>query len=288
VLRYTSIGRNFAIASSALSISIIVIARVSSQVMEEFQMGRLTGKVALITGCSQGLGLGVARVFAREGANLAITGRVADRLERVKPELEALGAKVMVCPGDGSVRANAQRAVQAAIDLFGQLDILVNNAQTTKSGVMVEDISDDDVQVTFGSGFLATLYHMQAAFPHLQARGGSIINFGTKVGIHPNPGQGAYAANKEAIRGLSRVTAKEWGRHKIRVNVVNPASVTPSAAAYFKQFPEEEAHFLKDISLGYYGDAEKDIGAVALFLASDDSRYVTGQTINVDGGQVML
>lgn len=251
-------------------------------------MGRLTGKVAIITGAGQGVGFGIAMAFAREGAELVITGRVAEKLERARQELASHGAKVLTCPGDGAVRAHAERAVQTAIEAFGRLDVLVNNAQATNPGTMVENLTDDELQLTFGSGFLATLYHMQAGFPHLQERGGSIINFGTKVGIQPMPGIAAYAATKEAIRGLSRVAAKEWGQFKIRVNVINPASLSPGMAAYFEQNPEEEAHHLKDVALGYFGDAEKDVGGAALFLASDDSRYVTGQTINVDGGQVML
>jgi NAD(P)-dependent dehydrogenase (short-subunit alcohol dehydrogenase family) len=249
---------------------------------------RLSGKVAIITGAGQGLGLGIAKAFAQEGAKLVITGRVAEKLAQVKPDIEARGAKVVVCPGDGSVKANALKAVQAAIDAFGQLDVLVNNAQATSSGVMVEDIADEDIHLTFGSGFLGTLYHMQAAFPHLRERGGSIINFGTKVGILPMQGMGSYAATKEAIRGLTRVTAKEWGRYKIRVNVVNPAALSPGMAGYFKVHPEEEAVHLKDVALGYFGDPDKDVGVAVVFLASDDSHYVTGQTINVDGGQVML
>jgi NAD(P)-dependent dehydrogenase (short-subunit alcohol dehydrogenase family) len=251
-------------------------------------VGRLQGKVAIITGAGQGCGLGVAQAFASEGASLVITGRVAEKLEGVKPDLEKRGGKVVVAAGDGAVRANAQHAVQAAIDAFGKLDVLVNNAQATMPGIGVEDIADEDFNLTFGSGFLATLYHMQAAFPHLKDRGGSIINFGTKVGILPSPGMASYAATKEAIRGLSRVTAKEWGRYKIRVNVVNPASLSPGTVAYFKDHPSEEAFHLKDVALGYFGDAMMDVGMATLFLATDDSRYVTGQTINVDGGQVML
>ena len=251
-------------------------------------MGRLTGKVAIVTGAGQGVGLGVAKAFAQEGASLVITGRTAEKLEQAKAELQTRGVKVVTCVGDGAVRNNAQRAVQAAVEAFGKLDILVNNAQAVHPGVMIADISDEDLELTFGSGFRATLYHMQAALPHLQERGGSIINFGSKMGIHAGPGAGAYAANKEAIRGLSRVAAKEWGRFKIRVNVINPASLSPGAAAYFEDHPDEVAVHLKDVALGYFGDAELDIGAAAVFLASDDSRYVTGQTINVDGGQVML
>ena len=251
-------------------------------------MGRLQGKVAIVTGAGQGVGLGVATAFAREGASLVITGRGAEKLEQTKTGLEARGAKVVTSSGDGAVRANAQKAVQSALDAFGTLDILVNNAQASNPGVMIEDIRDEDVELAFGSGFRATLYHMQAAVPHLKERGGSIINFGSKMGIHASPGAGAYSANKEAIRGLSRVAAKEWGQYQIRVNVINPASLSPSAAAYFEEHPDQVEYHLKDVALGYFGDGEEDIGAAALFLATDDSQYVTGQTINVDGGQVML
>jgi NAD(P)-dependent dehydrogenase (short-subunit alcohol dehydrogenase family) len=251
-------------------------------------MGRLTGKVAVITGAGQGCGLGVAQAFAAEGANLVITGRVAEKLEGVKPELEALGAKVVVCAGDAARRENAERAVKAALDAFGKLDVLVNNAQATEPGVMIEDLNDEQMQLSFGSGFLATLYHMQAAFPHLKKRGGAIINFGSKVGIVPTPGMAAYAATKEAIRALSRTAAKEWGQYRIRVNVLNPASLSPGASHYLDEHPEEKAMHMRDIALGYFGDAKEDIGGVAVMLAAEEGRYLTGQTLNADGGQVML
>ena len=251
-------------------------------------MGRLSGKVAIVTGAGQGGALGIAKVFASEGASLVITGRDEEKLRRAVPELEARGAKVVVSAGDGAKRENAEKAVKAAIDAFGQLDVLVNNAQATHSGVPVEEISDEDLTLTFGSGYLATLYHMQAAFPHMKERGGSIINFGTKVGMLASPGFGSYASNKEAIRALSRTAAKEWGKYKIRVNVVNPASLSPGVKDYFAQFPEEEAVHLADVALGYFGDAEEDVGRGTLLLALDESQYITGQTINIDGGQVIL
>jgi NAD(P)-dependent dehydrogenase (short-subunit alcohol dehydrogenase family) len=251
-------------------------------------MGRLTGKVAIITGGGQGIGLGIAKKFASEGASLVITGRVAGKLDAAIPDLERRGGKVVACPGDGAKRENAQRAVKAAIDAYGQLDVLVNNAQAVNMNLPLENISDEEFQLAFGSGFLASFYHMQAAFPYMKDRGGSIINFGSKYGIHPFTGNAHYAGTKEGIRGLSRVAAKDWGRYKIRVNVLNPGSVTEVVAAYFAANPEEAKKHLEDVSLGYFGDPEHDIGPVALFLATDDSRYVTGQTINADGGQVML
>jgi NAD(P)-dependent dehydrogenase (short-subunit alcohol dehydrogenase family) len=251
-------------------------------------MSKLAGRVAIVTGGGQGIGLGIARSFAAAGASLVITGRSEEKLQGVVAELETLGGTVAICPGDTRIRADAERTIRVAIDHFGQLDVLVNNAQSSVPGTPLEDIDDDAIRLTVESGLFGTLHHMQAAFPHLKERGGSIINFGSREGIFGGPGFGIYAATKEGIRGLSRVAAREWGRHKIRVNVLCPAALSPVALKYLDANPEQAEMYRKEISLGYFGDPEADIGPAALFLASDDSRYVTGQTINVDGGQMML
>ena len=251
-------------------------------------MGRLNSKVAIITGGGQGVGLGIARTFAREGASILITGRNADKLEPVVAQLEEMGAKAGFITGTAGVRADAEAAVARAIELFGGLDVLVNNAQTSKSGTAFEDLDDATIDMTIGSGLYGTIHHMQAALPHMKQRGGSIINVGSREGIFGGVGFAAYAAAKEGIRGLTRTTARELGKYKIRVNVFCPAALSPVAVKYLDAHPEEAEMYRKDISLGYFGDCEADIGPVVLFLASDDSRYVTGQTINVDGGQMML
>ncbi len=251
-------------------------------------MGRLSGKVALITGAGQGVGLGIAQALAAQDASVVITGRNAGRLDSAVAAIEARGGKALACPGDAALRENADYAVAMAVSQFGSLDILVNNAQARRSGVYFEDITKEDMALALGSGPIATLFHMQAAFPHMQDKGGSIINFGSKMGLQPIAGIGSYAAAKEAIRGLSRAAAREWGKYRIRVNVLNPASLGDTGKAYFADKPEEFAKLCEDVALGYFGEAERDIGAAAVFLASDDSRYITGQTINVDGGQVML
>ena len=251
-------------------------------------MGRLSGKVALITGGGQGVGLGIARAFAAEGASLMLTGRHEDKLRGVVPELEALGAKVGICPGDARQRIDAERAVAEAIERLGQLDILVNNAQSSAPGRSLEDSDEGTMRMTIESGLFGTIYHMQAALPHMRERGGSIINFGSREGIVGGAGFAIYAATKEGIRGVSRVAAREWGQYKIRVNVICPAALSPVAVQYLADHPEQAEMYRKEIALGYFGDPQEDIGPVAVFLASDDSRYVTGQTINSDGGQVML
>lgn len=251
-------------------------------------MPRLQDKVALITGAGQGVGLGIAKAFVSEGASVVITGRNAERLDQAIAEIEARGGKALAYPGDAAQRENAKRAVALAVEEFGGIDVLVNNAQARRSGVPFEEITEADMDLALGSGPIATLLHMQAAFPHMKERGGSIINFGSKMGMQPMAGIGSYAAAKEAIRGLSRSAAREWGRYAIRVNVLNPASLSDSGKAYFKDRPAEFEKLCADVSLGHFGDAETDIGAAAVFLASDDGRYVTGQTINVDGGQLML
>lgn len=251
-------------------------------------MNRLKGKVAIVTGAGQGVGLGIAKQFAAHGADLVITGRTEQKLRDAANELSEHGGVVEFCVVDVGKREDAQKTVRMAIDAFGRLDILVNNAQALHPNVMLENLDDEILGLTIESGLYGTLYHMQAALPYLKENGGSIINLGSREGISGGVGFGAYSATKEGIRGLSRTAAREWGQYNIRVNVICPAALSPPALAYFKAHPEAEEIYLKDLCLDRFGDPEADIGPVALFLASEDSRYVTGQTINADGGQVML
>jgi NAD(P)-dependent dehydrogenase (short-subunit alcohol dehydrogenase family) len=251
-------------------------------------MGQLTGRVAIVTGGGQGVGLGIATALAGAGASLVITGRDAGKLETAAEGLRALGGAVQPVVADVRRRADADRVVAATLDRFGRLDVLVNNAQSSHPGQKLEEIDDDTVALTLESGLLGTLYHMQAAFPHLKGRGGSIINLGSREGIHGGPGFGIYAATKEGVRALSRVAAREWGTHGIRVNVICPAALSPIAIKYLDEHPGEAEMYRKEIALGRFGDPATDIGPPVLFLAGDDSRYVTGQTLNVDGGLMML
>jgi NAD(P)-dependent dehydrogenase (short-subunit alcohol dehydrogenase family) len=251
-------------------------------------MGRLEGKVAVVTGASQGIGWAIARLMAQEGASVVMSARRADKIAEVAEAITAEGnGPAIGVQADVARREDAQRTIDTARERFGRLDILVNNAQSIAWG-LIEDITDADFALTFGSGFMASIYHMQAALPLLKERGGSIINLGSRQGIYGQPGEAIYGGNKEAIRALSRTAAREWGQHQIRVNVINPAGLSPLCEEYLSSDPVRAQTYIDEMPLGRFGRLMEDIAPVALYLASDDARYVTGQTINCDGGQVML
>lgn len=251
-------------------------------------MKRLQDKVAIVTGGGQGVGLGVALAMAAEGAKIVITGRHDDKLRKAADTIGANGVEVLTVVGDSRKRASANETVAATIARFGRLDILVNNAQSSTPGVALENIDDETIAMTIESGLFGTIYYMQAAFPHLKQRGGSIINLGSREGIHGGAGFGIYAATKEGVRGWSRTAAREWGKYNIRVNVICPAALSPAAVDYLAKYPEQAKAYLAEIALGRFGDPQQDIGPIAVFLASTDSGYLTGQTLNADGGQQML
>jgi NAD(P)-dependent dehydrogenase (short-subunit alcohol dehydrogenase family) len=251
-------------------------------------VGRLSGKVAVVTGIQKGgTGYGIAMAFLREGASVLVSDIKEEKIRESVAELEKLGP-VVGCVADVMKREDADRTIRTAVEKFGQLDVLVNNAVLVTPGVELQDLDDAQIRRNLGSSLYGTIYHMQAAYPHLKRRGGSIINFGSRNGLEGAVGFSMYAAAKEGVRGLSRSVAREWGRHKIRVNVICPASLSPGAKSYFDANPEVLKRALEFIPLGYFGEGYKDIAPVAVFLASEDSHYVTGQTINVDGGQAML
>lgn len=243
---------------------------------------KLSGHVAIVTGAGSGIGRGIAVALAKEGAALVIVGRSAQPLNETVELIRPFGP-VHAVPGSVAERDTADRAVAEAVSRFGRLDMLVNNAHTFAPLFSVEETPESDFRTHMESGFYGTLYFMQAAFPHLRERGGSIVNFGSMAGLQGWAGFAPYAAAKEAIRGLSRAASRDWGKHKIRVNVIVPSAHSPISDAYMSD-PATHKVVIDSIPLGYLGDPELDIGRVAVFLAGDDSRYVTGQTLHVDGG----
>jgi NAD(P)-dependent dehydrogenase (short-subunit alcohol dehydrogenase family) len=249
-------------------------------------MKRLVGKVALVTGGGQGIGEGIARALALEGAAVVITGRTESKLQIVRDELVGLGASVAISVGDVGQRADATRMVEKAVGEYGGLQILVNNAQSSVRRDLAET-TDEDVELAYRSGALGTLYCMQAAFPHLRVAGGSIVNFGSNTAITGDASFGSYAMAKEAIRGLTRVASREWGGHGIRVNCICPTALSSGAKAFMEANPEQAAGYLGEISLGRFGDPEHDIGRAVVALASDDMGYLTGATLLLGGGRLV-
>jgi 2-hydroxycyclohexanecarboxyl-CoA dehydrogenase len=245
---------------------------------------RLTGKAALVTGAGQGVGRGIATALAKEGAAVAVVGRTLAKCESVVDEIRALGGDAIAVQCDVGQRSEVAAAVSATVERLGGLDILVNNAQSAVQRPLL-DITDDDVETCIRSGALATFFAMQLAHPHLVARGGgSIVNLGSQTAIRGNRTFGAYAMAKEAIRGLSRVAAREWGSDGIRVNVVVPSATSPAAEAFREANPERYQRQLNQIPLRRMGDPETDIGRAVVALVSDDMSYVTGETIMLTGG----
>jgi 2-hydroxycyclohexanecarboxyl-CoA dehydrogenase len=175
--------------------------------------------------------------------------------------------------------------------MFGRIDILINNAQGGALGIdkPTIDLSDNDVLEFFRTGPLGTLHLMQAAFPALRESDHAVvINLGSAIGVRGGSRQAAYSMAKEAIGGLTKSTAIEWGKYGIRVNVVCPAAWSPGAEAYRDQDPARWEQVQRAIPLRRFGDPYSDIGRAVVALVSDDLHYLTGATIMLDGGQVML
>lgn len=250
-------------------------------------MGTMSGKTVIITGGGKGggIGYGISTAFAKEGANLVITGRTQAKMEEAKAELESLyGVKVHWVVADGSLEEDVQKVIKETVDVFGSIHVLINNAQNSASGVMLVDHTKEDFDKAIYSGLYAAFFYMKHAFPYLKETRGSVINFASGAGLFGKPGQSSYAAAKEGIRGLTRVAATEWGPYGINANVICPLVMTSALAQWKEQYPEVYEQTIKGVPMGRFGDPEKDIGAVCLFLASDAASYISGETITMQGG----
>ena len=261
-------------------------------------MGFLKGKTAIITGAGRAvladgrcgsIGYGIATAYAKEGANLVITGRNEQKLLDAKKELEKLyKIKVLTVVADINAGADneavANEVVKQAIDKFGRIDVLINNAQASASGVTLSDHTTDQFNLALYSGLYATFYYMKACYPHLAKTQGSVINFASGAGLFGNYGQCAYAAAKEGIRGLTRVAATEWAKDNINVNIVCPLAWTAQLEKFSNDYPEAFKANVKIPPVGHFGDSELEIGRVCVQLASPDFKFMTGETVTLEGG----
>ena len=261
-------------------------------------MGFLTGKTAIITGAGRSvlsdgrcgsIGYGIATAYAKEGANLVITGRNVTKLTEAKEELESkYGIKVLAIQADISAdqdnEAVVANVVKQAVDTFGGIDVLINNAQASASGVSIADHTLEQFNLAMYSGLYATYFYMQACYPYLAKSKGSVINFASGAGLFGNYGQCSYAAAKEGIRGLSRVAATEWGKDDINVNIVAPLAWTAQLEQFQNAYPEAFKANVKMPPMNHFADPETEIGRVCVQLASPDFKYMTGETLTVEGG----
>lgn len=250
----------------------------------------LNGRVVIITGGTRGIGLGIARHLGVLGSKIVITGRKSERLADTIAELENENIECLGLVADVADRDRAFEIVDETLARFGRIDGLVLNAQSFRPVTPLLDVTESDMDLLFNTGPKGALWLMQAAQPHMAARKwGRIVTMGTSMGLTGAPGYGPYAASNEAIRSLTRTAASEWGRDGITVNCVLPASAGHRAPVAGSD-PAREAAFAAmydNNPVGRDGDAINDIGPAVAFLLSDGSRYVTGQTISVDGGGIM-
>lgn len=261
-------------------------------------LSSVAGRAIIVTGAGRGIGRGIAHHLGKSGAAVVALERREDLLTQVASELDELEVANMGVQCDISDRdAMFEMAAQVA-ERFGRIDGLVNNAQRFISVKDLEEVTAEDLAVLYETGPYATLWGMQAVFPAMKEQGwGRIVNVASSNGISGAAGYGPYNSSKEAIRGLTRTAAREWARYGIVVNCYCPASVShrmPPADALDsdpKGSDGESAHrkaafekMYADHPMGRDGDPELDIGPVVAFLCSDACRYMTGETLMVDGG----
>ncbi|MGP3792602.1 SDR family NAD(P)-dependent oxidoreductase [Pseudomonas sp. B392_1p] len=253
-------------------------------------MNRLNGKVALVTGSTQGLGEGIARCFAQEGAKLVVNGRSQEKGDKVVAALRQLGAEAIFIRADLTDKAQAQQLVQRAAEHFGGLDILVNNAQVVPELASADsEVNDALLDVALHSGVYASLWTGQAALPwFIRAGGGRIINFGSLNGVYGSKFGLAYNTTKEGMRGLTRTLANEWGRHNVTVNMVLPSGVSPAYEAFYGDDLKKMEAVARQTPMRRHGRAQEDIGNAVLGLAAESGRFITGQSLFIDGGQNLL
>ena len=257
------------------------------------------GKVVLITGAGKpaplsdgsagSIGYGIATAFAKEGADLVITGRNLKKLEDAKKELESLyGIRVLALQADVAAGQDNEKVVKGvvekAVETFGRIDVLINNAQASASGVSIADHTTEQFDLAMYSGLYATFYYMQACYPHLKKTRGAVINFASGAGLFGNKGQVSYAAAKEGIRGMSRVAATEWGKDGINVNIVCPLAWTSQLENWSNAYPEAFKANVKMPPMGHFGHTELDIGRACVQIASEDFKYMSGETLTLEGG----
>jgi 3-oxoacyl-[acyl-carrier protein] reductase len=244
-------------------------------------MTDLSGKVALVTGASRGIGLGIAESLARSGCRVACVATSESSAERGAAAVRAAGSEALAFAADVRESSRASEIVEATIKEWGSIDVLVNNAGITRDGLLMK-MSDEDIDSVIDINLKAAMFYTRAVSrPMIKARGGSIINVSSIVGLMGSAGQSNYAAAKAGLIGLTRSLAAEFGGRSVRVNAIAPGYIQTDMTS---ELPEGvKAESMKAIPMGRFGDPS-DIANGVLFLASEAASYITGTTLVIDGG----
>jgi NAD(P)-dependent dehydrogenase (short-subunit alcohol dehydrogenase family) len=253
--------------------------------------GRLAGKVAVITGGTAGIGFGTCKRFVREGATIVFSARKEEAGLRVQEELRAIaqGGEVHFMAGNVGVKEEIEAIVDRAIESFGRIDALVNNAQGFTQSMPIIEKPDRHFQKSLDTGLFGTKWAMQRAFPAMKAQGGgSMVNMTSGWAWTAPANLSDYGANKAAIEALTRHAANEWGRYNINVNVIAPYSKSAMWENYARNDPEAAARSAAVNPLKRIGDPEHDLGALILGLVTEEARFITGQTFDGSGGMLYL
>ena len=245
----------------------------------------LAGRAVIVTGAAQGVGKGIAGALLERGAQVLLVDVNADTLVATVDEFATAGWSSEFFVADLRDLSSPTAIVDAAMGRFGKVDALVNNAIATNEPKALADITAEDYDLVFDVGPRATFFLMQAVHPVMKAAGeGVIVNLGSGSGTGGQSQFAAYGAAKEAIRGMSKAAALEWGRDNIRVNVICPFADSPGVQFWRDIAPKDFDRALRSVPLNRVGRTHEDIGALVAFLVGDDGGFITGQTIMVDGG----
>jgi 2-hydroxycyclohexanecarboxyl-CoA dehydrogenase len=258
----------------------------------------LEGKVAIVTGGGRGIGRAICIAYAEAGAKVVVASRTPSTVESVANEIRAAGGEAIGVACDVGKLDDIRACVKQAVDTYGTVNILVNNAQgfgteakPQPSTVFMacEDTTEEEWEYTFRTGATASLRFMRECFPHMKKAGyGRVINFASSSGQIGFEGNTCYNATKEAIRALTRTAAREWGQYGITVNVINPALETRAFDAWKAARPEFVEALKEKIPMRRLGDPDRDAGPIAVFLAGPGSDYITGSTFMLEGGMHTL
>ena len=253
-------------------------------------MNLLDGKVAIVTGAGSGVGRGIAIALARAGAQVVAASRTVSKCETAVDEITAAGGTAVAVECDVRRPEHIDACVARAIEEYGAIDILVNAADDPRVDVPFLELSDEVMNASWDAGVMGTVRCTQACVPHMLERGeGAIVNVASGAGLLAPIGMAAYSAAQEAIRSLTRTAAVELGPLGIRVNVICPvASGSESLDRWIVRDPERLAAYVANTPLRRVGDPVDDVGEGVVFLCGPQSRYVTGTTLMLDGGQAYL